>query len=164
MTPLADIIRVHDLNIISYAEDTRLILSLSADPSTTTANFHKCMKSIADWMKNNFLKFNTDKTEVPIFGNNASPWNDPWWPAELGPTPTDSTCNLCIMLDSKLTIKRQINATSTTCFHTLHMLRRIFKWLPIITTKTVTQALVTTRPDCGKALYAGTTTQLMRRL
>lgn len=69
------------LNIISYADGTLLIVSLSKDPSTARANFHRCMMNVTDWMKDNSLKL---KTEVLIFGN-TSPWNEEWWPAELSP-------------------------------------------------------------------------------
>ena len=61
MAPLADIVRSHGLNIISYADDTQFILSLSKDSITTKTNFHKCMTSITNWMRNNCLKLNTDK-------------------------------------------------------------------------------------------------------
>ena len=77
MPPLTDIVRAHGLNI-SYADNTQLILSLSEDPATTQTNFHRCMTSVADWMKDNCLKLNTDKTEVLIFGNTTTPWNDSW--------------------------------------------------------------------------------------
>lgn len=135
MTPLADIARTHECNIISYTDDTQLILSLTDDTNTTRANFQNTM---SNWMRTNCLKLNSDK-EVLIFGSNPSPWNDSWWPTGLGPAPSPSNHahNLGIILDCQLTIKNQVNAVSSSCFHSLRMLGKIFRWIPIPTRKTV---------------------------
>lgn len=49
--------------------------------------------------------------------------NNAWWSAELCPSPalTDHTRNLGIVLGSKLSLKKQVNAVSSACFDTLHM-------------------------------------------
>ncbi|KAJ1217126.1 hypothetical protein NDU88_004721 [Pleurodeles waltl] len=124
------------------------------------------MKDVAEWMKNSRLKLNSDKTEVLILGPSPSAWDDSWWPPALGtaPKPTDHARNLGFILDSSLSMTRQVNAVSSSCFHTLRMLRKIFRWIPIETRKKVTQALVTSRLDYGNTLYAGTTAKLQKRL
>ncbi|KAJ1140639.1 hypothetical protein NDU88_006988, partial [Pleurodeles waltl] len=58
----------------------------------------------------------------------------------------------------------QVNAVSSSCFNILRMLRKIFRWIPTETRKTVTQALVTSRLDYGNTLYTGTTVKLQKRL
>ncbi|XP_069098375.1 protein-arginine deiminase type-3-like [Pleurodeles waltl] len=82
MALLANTTRSHNLNIISYANDTQLILSLTKDSSKTS--LHEGMKAITKWMKNSCLKLNSEKTEVLIFGSTPSPLDDSWWPATLG--------------------------------------------------------------------------------
>ncbi|XP_078533484.1 uncharacterized protein LOC144819505 [Lissotriton helveticus] len=166
MSPLAAIARQHNLNIISYADDTQLILSLTNDPAAARANLHEGMKDVAEWMTTSRLKLNSDKTEVLILGSSPSAWDDSWWPPALGtaPKPTDHARNLGFILDSSLSMTRQVNAVSSSCFNILRMLRKIFWWIPTETRKTVTQALVTSRLDYGNALYAGTTTKLQKRL
>ena len=137
MTP--NTVKTHNLSIISYTDNTQLILYLSDYPSTTRAKFH-------DWMKDNCLKLNTDKTKVLIFGNSCnSPWTDAWWPSELGPTPTPTNHarNLGIILYCKLSMEKQINSVSSAFFLTLHMLSKV----PLNTRRTVTQALITSRLD-----------------
>lgn len=52
MTPLADIARTHRLNIISYGDDTQLVLSLTEN-AKTRASFQNTMTNIATWMKSN---------------------------------------------------------------------------------------------------------------
>ena len=48
MIPLAHIVLCHGLNIISYADDTQLILSLTEDTATTRTNFMHAMTNVAD--------------------------------------------------------------------------------------------------------------------
>ena len=62
------------LNIDGNADDTQLILSLSKNPTTAKANFCECMNSIANWMRDNCLKLNSDRTEILIFGSNTNLW------------------------------------------------------------------------------------------
>ncbi|KAJ1166727.1 hypothetical protein NDU88_007124 [Pleurodeles waltl] len=166
MAPLAQLARQHHLSIISYADDTQLVLSLTKDPLTAKTNLHEGLKSIADWMNNSRLKLNSDKTEVLILGRTPSAWNDSWWPSVLGPPPTPASHarNLGFILDSALTMSKQVSAVSSSCFNTLRMLRRIFKWIPTETRKTVTQALVSSRLDYGNALYTGIPTKDIKRL
>ncbi|KAJ1189474.1 hypothetical protein NDU88_006219 [Pleurodeles waltl] len=117
-------------------------------------------------MNNSRLKLNSDKTEVLILGRTPSAWNDSWWPSDLGPppTPANHTRNLGFILDSALTMSKQVSAVSSSCFNILRMLRRIFKWIPTETRKTVTQALVSSRLDYGNALYTGIPTKDIKRL
>lgn len=166
MAPLAPIVRTYGLNIVSYADDTQLILSLSNEPNTARRNFREGMEAVAKWMKNSCLQLNTNKTEVLIMGPNPDAWSDTWWPPALGnpPTPTDHARNLGIILDSELKMDRQINSVSSSCFHTLRLLRKTFKWIPLEHRKTVTHALVTSRLDYGNALYAGINKNLTRKL
>ena len=136
MTRLANIVRAHVLNIISYT-DTQLIFS---EDSTTRTNFQNCMTSIATWMKENCLKLNQDKTEVQIFSNKNVPWDTSWWASELWPTPIPR--NLSIILNSNLSMKSQVNAVASTCFYILRMLHKILKWLPQNSRRIITQALI----------------------
>ncbi|KAJ1139036.1 hypothetical protein NDU88_005413, partial [Pleurodeles waltl] len=71
------------------------------------------------------LKLNSDKTEVLILCSTPSAWNDSWWPME-----TDHTCNLSVILDSSLSMDRQVSTVSSGYFYTLRVLRKIYKWIP----------------------------------
>ncbi|KAJ1172021.1 hypothetical protein NDU88_003877 [Pleurodeles waltl] len=59
---------------------------------------------------------------------------------------------------------QQVNAICSSCFNTLCMVRKIYKWIPAETRRTVTQAFVSSKLDYGNALYAGTTAKLQKRL
>ncbi|KAJ1115342.1 hypothetical protein NDU88_003566 [Pleurodeles waltl] len=61
-------------------------------------------------------------------------------------------------------MSKQVNAVTSSCYNTLRMLRRIYKWIPTDTRKTVTQALVSSRLNYGNALYTGIPTKQLRCL
>ncbi|KAJ1184067.1 hypothetical protein NDU88_000877 [Pleurodeles waltl] len=154
MDSLANIAQTHHIKIISYADDTQLILSLTKDPTAAKINLHNRLQAIASWMEASHLNSNTDKTEILIFEANPSAWNDSWWPSSLGsaPPPTTHARNLGFILDSTLSMTQQVNAISSSCYNTLCKLRKIFKWIPVKTRKTVTHTLVSSRLDYGNAL------------
>ncbi|KAJ1082424.1 hypothetical protein NDU88_002592, partial [Pleurodeles waltl] len=81
------------------------------DPRTAKTNLHEGMKAVAEWMRSSRLKLNSDKTEVLILGPNPSAWDDSWWPTSLGTplTPTDHARNLGFILDSSLSMSKQVN-------------------------------------------------------
>lgn len=60
-------------------------------------------------------------------------------------------------------MRKQKNSVSS-CFLILRMLKKISIWLPTNTRHTITQALITSRLDYGKAVYVGITAQLLNRL
>ena len=69
-TPLANIVRKHDLTFHLYADDTQLYLAFkpSSELSKQDAKtkLEKCVEDIRAWMSKNLLKLNDDKTEVLI--------------------------------------------------------------------------------------------------
>ncbi len=68
MLPLGNIISKHGVCFHSYADDTQLYIS--SRPGETH-QIDKLMESIVDiknWMTNNFLLLNSEKTEVLIIG------------------------------------------------------------------------------------------------
>ena len=63
--------------------------------------------------------------------------------------PTSHTKNLGIVIDDQLTMTPQVNAVTASCFHTLQMLRKIYKWIHNNSRRTITQSLITSHLDYG---------------
>ncbi|KAJ1083793.1 hypothetical protein NDU88_003948 [Pleurodeles waltl] len=115
MAPLAAIVRSYGMNIMSYTDDTQLIISLNEDPDMAKRNFHSRMEAVTIWMRESCLKHNSNKTELIIFGNATSAWDDSWGPTSLSSPPalTEHARNLGIILDSSLSMTCQVNSVTS---------------------------------------------------
>lgn len=68
MLPLGDIIRRHGISFHCYADDTQLYISTKPDETSELSKLTECIKDIKNWMTNNFLLLNSDKTELLLIG------------------------------------------------------------------------------------------------
>ena len=68
MLPLEQIIRRHGINFHCYADDNQLYLSVKPDEVTQLSKMEACLLYIKEWMAQNFLLLNSDKTEIMVVG------------------------------------------------------------------------------------------------
>src|SRR4029434_8331294 len=68
MLTLGAVIRKHGINFHSYADDTQLYLSMKPDEIVHLPKIEVCLQDAKSWMADNFLLFNSDKTEVMLVG------------------------------------------------------------------------------------------------
>ena len=68
MLPLGHIIKNHSICYHSYADDTQIYLSLSPNDFAPLESLYLCLNQMNNWMSQNFLQLNTDKTEIIFFG------------------------------------------------------------------------------------------------
>lgn len=166
VTPLAKVIRSYGFDVLSYADDTQILVTLGPDPLETKSHFKDCMSHIDKWMYTNQLQLNGGKTEIMLYGRAHEHWAPDWWPASLGPCPipTQSVRNLGFQMDNKLSMKDHINNTVGSCFGIMRNLRKVFKWLPLKARKPLVQGLIISRMDYGNALLASTNENLLSRM
>ena len=68
--PVSDIIQRHGLSHHSYADDTQLYMTMdhsNSDWWDGLARIELCVSEIREWMNQNMLKLNDDKTELIVF-------------------------------------------------------------------------------------------------
>lgn len=164
--PLAALIGVCGFEMVSYADDTQVIIPFEGDHLVTKAKFKLCMLTIASWMGKNFLQLNSNKTEILPFGRAETLWSEEWWPDELGEalTPASHARNLGVLFDRNLSLEDHIKTLSGTCFGILRMLNKNFPWIPFEARKTLIQALIVSRIDYGSALLVGAREDLLSKL
>ncbi len=50
------------------ADDTQLYISTRPDETSKLSKLTECVKNVKDWITNNFLLLNLDKTEILLIG------------------------------------------------------------------------------------------------
>ena len=72
-SPIADIINLHNLQYHLYADDSQLYISFKtdcfADLAQAKSSVELCVKDIDQWMTNNMLMLNQEKTELIVKKN-----------------------------------------------------------------------------------------------
>ncbi len=75
MLPLGNIIRKDGISFHCYADDTQLYISTRPDETSKLSKLTECVKNLKDWMTNNFILLNSDKTEILLIGPKISTQN-----------------------------------------------------------------------------------------
>lgn len=156
-----DIVEKHFPGIHCYADDTQLYLSFSpnnsADQDIAVTTMEKCIADIRNWMLNDKLKLNDEKTEFIIIGTPQQLSKVTIANLKVGDssiTPVSSARSLGAWFDSKLTMAQHITKTCNSATYYVYNLRRIRKYLRQDDIKTLVHALVTSRLDyCNSLLY-----------
>ncbi|XP_058480016.1 extracellular calcium-sensing receptor-like [Solea solea] len=71
MLPLGHIIRHHGLHFHCYADDTQVYIPTKSINSVILSTITHCLADIKTWMDHNFLKLNSNKTELILTGPNS---------------------------------------------------------------------------------------------
>jgi len=143
-----------------YAEEPK-------DKKATIKNIEACIADIKDWMTNNMLKINDDKTEVIVFGTRMKLSQLGDIGIKIGESiikPSQSVRNLGVVYDPCLSMEPHI---STVCKAAYYNIRRISHVRDILTeeaTRSLVQAMVTSRLDYGNGLLIGLPRTVLNRL
>ena len=169
--PLGDVIRKHGLHHHFYADDTQLYISFKSkdDVAQTEAlsRIESCLKDIESWMHHNMLKLNADKTKVMLFYSRHNAKSMDTISVTVGNTLIASTShvkNLGVMFDSTMTMEKQVNNVSRSCYGQLRKIGRIRRYLSSEATKSLVNGLVTSRLDYCNALLHGLPKSLIDKL
>lgn len=168
-SPLSDIIDKHSINHHLYADDTQIYTSFFPDQCEhSLTNIENCLCKIQDWMYENKLKLNPDKTEFMLLGNHKlTDECSIHFPCKIlgcDSYPGKFVKNLGVFFDSDFEFHRHISQISKSCFYHIRDLKRIRKHLSLPTITALANALVCSRLDYCNSLFAGVHKKYLAKL
>ena len=158
--PISMIIQKHNLQYHIYADDTQLYMSFKPihGADQTIARIESCVSEIREWMSENFLKLNDEKTEFILIGSRQqlSKLNVPHITiGDSDITPAAKARNLGAIFDSTMCLNAHVsNIVRCASFH-IRNIGRIRKYLDPKATENIMHSFVTSRLDMGNSLLIG---------
>ncbi len=133
MLPLGNIIRKYEIYFHCYADDTQLYISIRPDETSKLSKLTECVKIFKDWMTNNIILLNSDKTEILLIGPKNSTQNllDHSLQLDGCPVPSSAVKNLGVVLDSNLSFENHISHVTKTAFFHLRNIAKLRKMLSV---------------------------------
>ena len=157
--PLSTVIERHNLNFQLFADDTQIYNSVKPeDFNELLATFSSCFLDIKNWMTENKLKLNSEKTEALVVGTrqkltSLSATNLQLADATVPFSPTVKS--LGVHLDSTLSMRPHISSLTKTCFCNLRRIASIRRYLTQEACEKLVIALLFSRLDYCNSLLAG---------
>ena len=157
--PVSDIIQRHGLSHHSYADDTQLYMTMDHSNNNWLdglARNQLCVSEIREWMNQNMLKLNDDKTELIVFTSKYKQDLYNYLSIMIGDTVVDCSSqvnDLGVIFDRVLSLRQHVSYTSKTCRFHLRNISRIRKYIPQNTSVVLVKSLVMSRLDYSNGLF-----------
>ena len=158
--PLGDIIRRYEIYFNLYADDTQLYIFFKPTRSGFMASkslLHQCVAEIRMWMRQNFLKLNSDKTEVILIATWQKLAKLQDFQAELSLTigdtcvlPVEKARNLGAIFDSNLNLEAHVNNICCASYFHIRNIGQIRSYLSQADIETLVHALISSLPGSAQ--------------
>ena len=157
---MAEIIEKHKLEYHFYADDSQIYVTFRPGESEESAlqQMQECIAEVSEWLRQNMLKMNGDKTKLILFSSKYSKCRESPASIKVGGTEVVSANwvkNLGIFQDDVLSMENQINNICCMGYYHLHNIGRVRRYLTNDSTKILVHSLVLSRIDYGNALLYG---------
>ena len=129
---------------------------------TALANLQRCIQEVREWLRENFLLLNENKTEVVIFGKDTTEKQ-----LQIGKSVISSisaATSLGCILDSKLNMSQHVSRLCKSANYYLHCIRKIRNFISMDACKLLVHTLVMVRLDYCNALLCGAREDVIRQL
>ena len=154
-----------------YADDTQIYISFQPSSYIVTldevrSTIEACVSDINEWMTDNKLKLNNDKTELLILHahHRPSPSLDSVYSGTELIKASESVRNIGVWFDKTLLMKKHINSVCKTAFYQLRHLATIRRFLSYQHFEILIHAFVTSRLDYCNSLLSGLPQNLFQKL
>ena len=133
--PLADILKKRGISYHLYADDTQLYTSFrptNNNENNVCETLSNCVVEIKNWMTENLLQLNTDKTELNIFGTRQmllNVANTDFNIAGDSIEVTSCTKNLGVIFDNTMNMNDHISLICRKSFNEIRSISTIRKYL-----------------------------------
>ena len=155
----------HGLDIQLYADDSQLYIGFKPidhnDTTNTIERIERCLMEIKEWMTNNFMKLNPNKTKLLLLGTDNSLNDIQNVSIDVGEDNTivnsseeEKVVSLGVELDKNLNMKKHISAVRKAAFWQIMTLGRIKNILTTDLRIMLVKTLILSKVDYHNALYA----------
>ena len=170
IAPVSEVAQRNEISDQKYADDEQLILSFKPTflgQENAVGKMEKCVNEIRDFLHDNKLCNNGDKTELLLIGapkqlqklHVSSIKVD-----DVEINSIDHVRNLGIFFDKGMTMEKQINKMCQNTYFNIRNLSKLRKNLDKETVKTAVNSLVTPHLDYGNGLLFGIKNHLLKKL
>ena len=160
--PVGDIIRAHNIDFHTYADDTQLYCEFSpkipGDLERVLGELASCTSQINTWMYQNMLQLNQDKTEFLVIATPHVLRNLPDIQLRLGNISvraSTSVKNLGVIFDASMSMSGQVSAICKSVNFHIRNLWRIRRFITQDACHHAVRALVLSRIDYANSLLHG---------
>lgn len=165
--PLSSLLQSNSVLNQSFADDTQLYGS--AKPSQTLATvqtLQACISDVKQWMLENRLKLNDDKTEALLFSKKSTSTSFPQT-MQVGSSTikfSPHARNLGFTITSDMSLDKHVSNVCRAAYFELHRLSSIRQHLTVQTANTLVCAFVLSRLDYCNALLSNAPLYLIDKL
>uniref|UniRef100_A0A8C6LN66 Reverse transcriptase domain-containing protein n=1 Tax=Nothobranchius furzeri TaxID=105023 RepID=A0A8C6LN66_NOTFU len=167
MLPIGKIIRQHGINSHCYADDTQLCLSINPDQSNRLGRLQAYLEDIKNWMTQNCLLLNQDKTEVLIFGTEIQKRKLLSQSPDLNGiklVSENKVRNLGVIFNQDMSFNSRIKQVCRFSFFHLRNIAKIRSILSRSDAEKLVYAFITSRLDYCNSLLSGSPQNVVKSL